>query len=96
MQPSAILINAARGSIVNENALYECLRTHKIRGAGIDVFDQEPLEENHPFKDLPNVVLTPHIGASTEEAQIRVGKMAVHQIKEFFINNKLLNEVIVK
>ena len=59
----------------------------------MDVFENEPLDENSKFRKLDNVVLTPHLGASTEEAQIRVGLMALNQLKEFFINNKLNNEV---
>lgn len=93
MKPHAVLVNAARGKIVDENALYEALKNKKIRGAGFDVFANEPLEDNSPLRQLDNVVLTPHLGGSTEEAQLRVGEMAYHQMKEFFVNNNLLNEV---
>ncbi|MBL7666287.1 MAG: hydroxyacid dehydrogenase [Bacteriovoracaceae bacterium] len=93
MKPSAILINAARGKIVDENALYETLKAKKIRGAGFDVFAEEPLTADSKLKTLENIVLTPHLGASTEEAQVRVGEMAVHQMKEFFLKKNLLNEV---
>ena len=93
MGQNAILINAARGGIVNEDDLLEALKNNKIRGAGLDVFSQEPLPENSPLRNLPNLVLTPHLGATTLEAQERVGEMVVDQLKEFFLNNKLLNEV---
>jgi len=93
MKPTAILVNAARGGIVNEEDLEESLKAGKIRGAGLDVFAQEPLAENSPLRTLPNLVLTPHLGATTLEAQERVGEMAVDQLKEFFLNNNLLNEV---
>ena len=93
MQPHAILINASRGGIVDEDALLQVLKDKKIRAAGFDVFATEPLEENSPLRSLDNITLTPHLGASTEEAQLRVGEMAVHQTKEFFVNNNLLNEV---
>lgn len=93
MKKDAILINAARGKIVDEAALAEALKNGSIRGAGFDVFATEPLEENSELRNLENLVLTPHLGGSTEEAQYRVGEMAVHQLKEFFINNNLLNEV---
>lgn len=93
MKANSILINAARGGIVNEEDLVESLKAGKIRGAGLDVFAQEPLAENSPLRKLPNLVLTPHLGATTLEAQERVGEMAVDQLKEFFLNNKLLNEV---
>jgi len=96
MKKTAVLINAARGGIVDEAALVKVLTENKIKGAGIDVFATEPLPSENPFKNLTNVVLSPHMGASTEEAQFRVGEMAVHQIKEFFVNNQLLNEVKAK
>jgi len=93
MQPHAILINAARGGIADEDAVYEALKEGKIRGAGFDVFATEPLEADSKLRELDNIVLTPHLGAATEEAQLRVGEMAVHQLREFFLNNNLLNEV---
>lgn len=93
MPAHAILVNAARGGIVDEVALLELLKNKKIKGAAFDVFAKEPLEENSELRKLPNLILTPHLGASTEEAQDRVGAMAVEQIKEFFINNKVVNQV---
>ncbi|MBH49100.1 MAG: 3-phosphoglycerate dehydrogenase [Halobacteriovorax sp.] len=93
MPAHAILINAARGGLVDEEALVDVLKSNKIRGAGFDVFATEPLDANNKLKDLGNLVMTPHLGASTEEAQVRVGQMAVHQLNEFFVNNNLLNEV---
>jgi phosphoglycerate dehydrogenase-like enzyme len=62
MKPSAYLINVARGPIVDEEALVEALRERRIAGAGLDVFDREPLPVEHPLVSLDNVVLTPHIG----------------------------------
>jgi len=93
MKKSAILINAARGGIVNESDLYDCLKNHTLRGAGLDVFENEPLKKDHQLSTLDNVVLTPHLGASTEEAQVRVGEMALYQMHEFFLKNNLLNQV---
>ncbi len=93
MKPGAILINTARGGIVNEQDLYNVLKERKIRAAGFDVFANEPLEENSQLRELDNIVLAPHLGASTEEAQIRVGEMAVHQISEYFLGNKVINAV---
>ncbi|MEK6626676.1 MAG: hydroxyacid dehydrogenase [Bdellovibrionota bacterium] len=93
MKKTAILINAARGGIVNEDDLFTCLKEGVIRGAGFDVFANEPLQKDSRLLILENIVLTPHLGASTDEAQFRVGEMAVNQIREFFVNNKLLNEV---
>lgn len=93
MKPTAIFINASRGKIVDENALAAVLKNKIIRGAGFDVFAQEPLQEDSPLRGLENLVMTPHLGASTEEAEFRVGEMTVHQLKEFFVKNNLLNEV---
>jgi phosphoglycerate dehydrogenase-like enzyme len=62
MKPSARLINTSRGPIVDEPALIEVLRQRRIAGAALDVFDQEPLPPDHPFRSLPNLLATPHIG----------------------------------
>jgi phosphoglycerate dehydrogenase-like enzyme len=68
MKPTAILINTSRGPIVDEAALIEALRSRKIRGAGLDVYDREPLPADHPLRMLANVVHTPHLGYVTEGA----------------------------
>jgi D-3-phosphoglycerate dehydrogenase len=68
MKSSAILINTSRGPIVDEAALIEALRGGKIRSAGLDVYDREPLPPDHPLRTLPNVVHTPHLGYVTEGA----------------------------
>ena len=80
MKQSAILINTARGAIVDEAALLRALRTGSVRGAGLDVFDQEPLPEGHPLGAEPNVVLTPHSGGVTAEALERGLQMAVDNV----------------
>jgi len=67
MKPSAHLVNTSRGPIVDEAALIAALREGKIAGAGLDVFDEEPLPADHPFRRLPNTVITPHLGYVTEE-----------------------------
>lgn len=67
MKPSARLINSSRGPIVDEAALVDALRHGRLAGAAIDVFEEEPLPVDHPFRRLPNVLATPHIGYVTEE-----------------------------
>ncbi|MFN3268338.1 MAG: NAD(P)-dependent oxidoreductase, partial [Zestosphaera sp.] len=82
MKKNAILINTSRGGVVNTKALIKALKEGWIAGAGLDVYEEEPLPPNHPLTELDNVVLTPHIGASTEEAQERAGIDAVKKVLE--------------
>jgi D-3-phosphoglycerate dehydrogenase len=81
MKKGARVINCARGGIINEQALAEALKSGQIAGAAIDVFTQEPPPAEHPLVKLPNVVLTPHLGASTLEAQDAVA----HEAAELLI-----------
>jgi phosphoglycerate dehydrogenase-like enzyme len=67
MKPTAHLVNTSRGPIVDEAALVDALRAGTIAGAGLDVYDDEPLPLDHPLRDLPNTVITPHLGYVTEE-----------------------------
>jgi D-3-phosphoglycerate dehydrogenase len=79
MKPSAYIINCSRGGTVDEEALYNALKEGVIAGAGIDVFEKEP-PENSPLLSLDNVVLTPHLGANTNEGQVRAGTVCAEQI----------------
>ena len=72
MKESAVLVNASRGGVVDEEALADALKEGEISGAALDVFETEPLPGDSPLRDAPNLVLTPHLGASTREAQIAV------------------------
>lgn len=83
MRPDAYLINTSRGPIVDESALVNALREGRIAGAGLDVFDVEPLPHDHPFLSLPNTLLTPHIGFVTEEGYRNFYGDALDNIKAF-------------
>lgn len=81
MKDGAIIINAARGGIVDENALYEALKSGKLYGAALDVYENEPLKESKLF-EIDNIVLTPHIGAQAKEGQTRAGIEVAKKIAE--------------
>ncbi|MFB3885509.1 MAG: NAD(P)-dependent oxidoreductase [Thermodesulfobacteriota bacterium] len=85
MKPSAILINTARGGIVDHGALLEALRTNQLKGAALDVFDPEPIPEGHPFLSLDaelqkRLILTPHLAGSGRQSQNRMFKEAINNI----------------
>jgi phosphoglycerate dehydrogenase-like enzyme len=84
MRPHAILINTARGAIVDENALVEALSAGRIGGAGVDVFTEEPLPPDHAITQLSNTVITPHCAGITPEALGAGLSMAVENIRRFF------------
>ena len=84
LKEGAILINTGRGSLIDEVALYDLLKSGKLGGAGLDVFENEPYVPVHPEKDLrtlPNVVMTPHIGSSTTECIDRMAKRVIQNIR---------------
>jgi len=83
MKKTAFLINCARGGIVNEKDLVRVLKEEKIAGAAVDVFEKEPLE-NEELRNAPNIILTPHLGASTVEAQEKVAMSVAEDLKKFF------------
>lgn len=80
MKKSAILINSARGGIVNETALYNALVNGEIWAAGLDVFEKEPVDLNHPLLTLPNVVTLPHIGSASKATRMKMAIMAAEHI----------------
>ena len=92
MKKNCIIINTARGNLVDEDDLKNALEKKEIKGAALDVFKNEPLEKSG-FYNLDNIILTPHIAASTDEAQIVVAEMVANQFVEFFNNNKIINSV---
>ena len=92
MKKNCIIINTARGNLVDEDDLKNALEKKEIKGAALDVFKNEPLEKSE-FYNLDNIILTPHIAASTDEAQIVVAEMVANQFVEFFNNKKIINSV---
>ena len=94
MKSTSILINCARGGIVNEKALYDALINNKIRSAGLDVYDDEPSTSSNPLFSLDNILLSPHIAGVTQEATIRMSKQAVQNVLDVF-DNKVDPDVII-
>ena len=84
MKTSAILINTARGGIVNETDLHEALYSGSIAGAGIDVFENEPADPQHPLLTLPNVVLSPHCAGVTRESLVLMAQIAAQNVLDAF------------
>lgn len=80
LKPTSFLVNTGRGKTVNEQDLYDFLAAHKIAGAALDVYWQEPLAPDSPWRKLDNVILTPHLGASTREALTRATGMVTNQV----------------
>jgi D-3-phosphoglycerate dehydrogenase len=87
MKPGALLLNLSRGHVVDVDALSRALRSGKLGGAAVDVFPEEPATNNEPFESVlrgaPNLILTPHIGGSTEEAQAAIGEFASERLLAF-------------
>lgn len=83
MRPTAYLVNTSRGPIVDEPALIAALRAGTIAGAGLDVYDEEPLPPDHPLRRLPNTVITPHLGYVTEETYRIFYPQAVEDVRAF-------------
>ncbi|MGD2044398.1 MAG: hydroxyacid dehydrogenase [Acidimicrobiia bacterium] len=81
MKPTAFVVNASRGGVLDEDALADALKNREIAGAALDVYETEPLPEDSPLRDAPNLVLTPHLGASTAEAQVGVATEVAAKIK---------------
>ena len=83
MRPGAVLINTARGGVIDEAALADALRTGRLAGAALDVFDNEPLPAGSVLTDVPNLLLTPHIAGLTREANLRVSSLIAEEIGAF-------------
>ena len=80
MKPTAVLVNTARGGIVDEAAVAEAVKTDRLAGAGLDVVADEPLKPGHPLNGVPNLILTPHVAGVTEEAMMRMARDSAEDI----------------
>jgi D-3-phosphoglycerate dehydrogenase/(S)-sulfolactate dehydrogenase len=95
MKPGVLIVNAARGGIVDEAALADAIVSGKVGGAALDVFVEEPPSPDHPLLKLDNVVVTPHLGASTAEAQERVALEICEQVARYLTSGEIRNALNV-
>jgi D-3-phosphoglycerate dehydrogenase len=93
MKPGVRIVNCARGEIIDESDLVAALESGRVAAAALDVFVVEPLPADHPLRKLPNVVLTPHLGASTEEAQEKCGLEVAEILSAFLLTGEVRNAV---
>jgi len=93
MKPSAVIINVGRGPVIDEHAMIKALSEHKIKGAALDVFDEEPLPKGHPFYRLENVLLSPHCADHTPDWLDNAMRFFIAQFERFHRGEPLLNVV---
>jgi phosphoglycerate dehydrogenase-like enzyme len=93
MRPNAYLINIARGSIVSLDALVEALRAGGVAGAGLDVFETEPLPADHPLWDMENVVITPHVAGAGPHSVERLHAILLENLRRFVNDEPLMNVI---
>jgi phosphoglycerate dehydrogenase-like enzyme len=93
MRPDAVLVNVARGEVVDEDALVETLRAGRLRGAALDVFRKEPLPEASPLWDLPNVLILPHVSGTTDRFWGRETELIVDNVRRYLAGEPLRNVV---
>src|SRR2546430_5404428 len=93
MKKGVRVLNCARGGIINEKDLYDAIASGKVAGAALDVYEVEPLPKDFPLRTLPQVIMTPHLGASTEEAQENVGIEVAEAITDYLVNGAVRNAV---
>jgi glyoxylate reductase len=96
MKKNAILINSARGGIVDEEALYHALKDGQIWAAGLDVFEQEPVPVDHPLLSLPNVVTLPHIGSASVKTRLAMAHLAADNLVNVLNGNEPISPVVLK
>ena len=93
MKNNCLLLNTARGNLIDEDDLKKALEQKIIKGAALDVFNEEPCTTNKLF-GLNNIILTPHIAASTDESQIIVAEMIANQFSNYFNKNEIINAIV--
>ena len=95
VKKGVLIVNTARGGIVDEQALLEALESGQVGAAALDVFEQEPPPANHPLVNHEHVICTPHLGASTEQAQVNVSVGVAEQVRDFLVDGTVRNAVNV-
>ena len=93
MKKTAYIVNTARGGVIDETALIDALEAGEIAGAGLDVFEIEPIEKNNKLRQLPNTILTPHVGARTAEASMNLATMAGEEVLRVLTGKKPTSQV---
>src|SRR5262249_31037681 len=93
MKDGARIINCARGGLIDEQGLFDAIKSGKIAGAALDVFEQEPPPSDHPLLSLDQVIATPHLGASSAEAQEGVAFTVAEQMRDFLLTGALRGAV---
>jgi phosphogluconate 2-dehydrogenase len=93
MRPESIFINISRGKVVDETAMIDALRNGQIRGAGLDVFEHEPLNPDSPLLQMDNVVATPHMGSATHETREAMARCAVDNLLAALVGERPMNLV---
>jgi glyoxylate reductase len=93
MKPTAVLINTSRGEVVDENALSRMLKASELAGAGLDVYEHG-LQGNPDLRNLPNVVMLPHMGSATEEGRIEMGEKVIINVKTFADGHRPPDQVL--
>jgi D-3-phosphoglycerate dehydrogenase len=93
MKDGVMVLNCARGGIINEQDLYDAMKSGKVAGAALDVFETEPPKKDHPLFTLPNFICTPHLGASTKEAQKNVATAVARQLSDYLTKGEVRNAI---